>query len=84
MDAEAFGIQRRANRDRLVINDDFTFIACPGAAQHRHQRGFPRAVGSGQGMHRSAAQAEVHLRQSINASKGEANRAQLEMVNAHL
>ncbi|MNE20084.1 hypothetical protein D3C80_1131880 [compost metagenome] len=44
MNTEPFGVERFADRYRLIVNTDFTLVVIVGAAQHRHQRRFPCAV----------------------------------------
>ena len=54
VNAQPLSVQRLADRHRLVVNTDLTFVAVMGAAQHRHQRRFSRAVCAGQRVHGSA------------------------------
>ena len=83
MDPQLFGIPRRTNGDRLVIDRHFALIMGVGAAQHRHQRRLTRAVGAGQGMHRPAMKGEGYLVQRLKAGEGQANVMHLKAIRAH-
>ena len=83
VDPQLFGIPRRTNGDRLVVDRHLAFIVGVGAAQHGHQRRLTRAVGAGQGMHRPAMKGEGHLVQRLKAGEGQANVMHLKAIRAH-
>ena len=83
MDPQLFGIARRANAYRLVVNHHLAFVMGVRAAQHRHERGLTRAVGAGQRMHRSPRQGESHVAERPKAGKGQANILHLKAIAGH-
>lgn len=83
MNTGFFGIARRANIHRLIVEQDLALIVIVRAAQHRHQRRLACAVGPCQGVHRPAGEGKGHLRQSFETGKGQADVAHLEAIIYH-
>lgn len=71
MNAERFGVARRADVYGFAIQQDLALIVIPGTGEHRHQRRFSGTVRAGERVYGACPQGEIHLRQRRKAAKGQ-------------